>query len=451
MFKRRLRRTITLVSASALALGIASSGVLISNAGASPSTPGVTSTSITIGASVPLSGIASSYAPVSAAANAVFKWINSRGGINGRKITYIRLDDCYDLAAVDASCTAGASVTTLSVNKILVAQDHVFATVGSLGTQAEESVQNYLKSTGVPQLFIASGSIAWDQPTKYPDTFGYQPSYVMEGKIFARYIKTNYPGQVVGFIGQGDDFGADGYLGLVDGGITIPSAFHLTYDPGDAITGSTSDLQADVATLAAAKVPVVVLDSVPGFTTGILEIAHALSYSPKFIISSVGSDPTLVNSPLEDGATSLDYFPATNSNANPWVPWLRKVLEADPTDFPGFNASSVISGNDIYGAGYAVAFAEVLKAEGRDVTRAGYVKQLENTTLSTPAIMPLRYTEGNHQGLTGGALAGVLVNGTAAPQYAIPTKTIFTTTDANNSPLKVQPKPIVQKIPSWLK
>jgi len=451
MSKRHVRRTITLLTASTLALGIASSGILLSSAGASSSTPGVTSNSITIGAAVPLSGIASSYAPVSAAANAVFKWIDSKGGVNGRKIKYIRLDDCYDLAAVDASCTAGASTTTLSVNKVLVAQDHVFATVGSLGTQAEESVMNYLRGNGVPQLFVASGSIAWNNPKQYPDLFGYQPSYVMEGKIFARYIKTNDAGDTVGFIGQGDDFGADGYLGLVDGGATIASQNHLTYNPADAITGATSDVQADVATLQANKVQVVVLDSVPGFTTGILEIAHALGYTPKWIISSVGSDPTLVNSVLEDGATSLDYFPATNSNANPWVPWLRKVLEADPTDFPGFNASSVISGNDIYGAGYAVAFAETLRAEGKDVTRAGFVKTLERTTLATPSIEPLRYSGGNHQGLTGGAIAGVLPNGTSAPQYAQPTKTIFTTTDAADAPLTVVPKPIVQQIPAWLK
>jgi ABC-type branched-subunit amino acid transport system substrate-binding protein len=451
MSKRRVRRTITLLSASALSLGIASSGVLISNANASTSTPGVTAKTITIGASVPISGIASSYAPVSAAANAVFKWINKLGGINGRDIKYIRLDDCYGLAAVDASCTAGASTTPLSVNKVLVAQDHVFATVGSLGTQAEESVMNYLKGNGVPQLFVASGSIAWNNPSKYPDLFGYQTSYVMEGKIFARYLRTNDAGQTVGFIGQNDDFGADGYLGLADGGLKIASANNLTYNAADAITGVTSDITADVSTLQTNKVQVVVLDSVPGFTQGILETAHALGYSPKWIISSVGSDPTLVNTVLEDGATSLDYFPATNSNANPWVPWLRKVLEADRTDFPGFKASSVISGNDIYGAGYAVAFAETLRAEGKDVTRAGFVKTLESTTLSTPATMPLRYTKGNHQGLTGGAITAVLPNGTSAPQYAQPTKTIFTTTDAGDSPLTVVSKPTVQQIPSWLK
>jgi ABC-type branched-subunit amino acid transport system substrate-binding protein len=440
-----------MLSASALALGIASSGVLISNADASTSTPGVTAKTITIGAAVPLTGVAASYAPVSAAADAVFKFIDKKGGINGRTIKYIRLDDCYGLAAYGLGCTAGASTTTLSVNQVLVAQDHVFATVGSLGTAAEESVLSYLKANGVPQLFVASGSIAWDNPSKYPDLFGYQTSYVAESKIFARYIRSNLGGQSVGFIGQNDDFGADGYRGLVDGGVKIAPADDLSYNAADAITGSTSDITADVSQLQTDKVQVVVLDSVPGFTTGILETAHALGYSPKWIISSVGADPTLVNSVLEDGATSLDYFPATNSNANPWIPWLRKVLEADPADFPGFKASSVISGNDMYGAGYAVAFAETLKAEGQNVTRAGFVKTLESTTLSTPANMPLRYTKGNHQGLLGGAISGVLTNGTNAPQYAVPTKTIYTTTNSNDSPLTVVTKPVVQQIPSWLK
>jgi hypothetical protein len=103
-------------------------------------------------------------------------------------------------------------------------------------------------------LFVNSGSIAWDNPAKYPDLFGYQTSYVMESKIFARYIKTNYSGQSVGFIGQNDDFGADGYLGLVDGGIQIAPADHLSYNAADAITGSTSDITADVSQLQTDKV-----------------------------------------------------------------------------------------------------------------------------------------------------------------------------------------------------
>jgi len=442
----------TLLSVSALALGGITTGLLSSSAGAAGSTPGVTANSITIGASVPLSGIAATYAPVSAAANAVFKWVNAHGGVNGRKIKYIRLDDCYDLASYGLGCTAGASVTTLSQNQVLVAQDHVFATVGSLGTAAEESVESYLKQNGVPQLFVNSGSKAWDDPSQYPDLFGYQTSYNAEGKIFAKFIKTHYSGQTVGFIGQNDDFGANGLLGLEDGGITVASANSLTYNAADAITGSTSDIQADVATLQANKAQVVVLDSVPGFTTGILEVAHALGYSPTWIISSVGADPTSVDFAGEAGAYTLDYFPSVTDTGDPWIPWIRKVLLADKSDFPKFTSGSVLTGNELYGVGFGVAFVEALKAEGKTVTRAGFVKTLLTTTFSDPAITPLKYSGSNHQGLTGGVIAKIDANGSNAPIYATPVNgTVFTTGNSKSSPLKTTTRLTISPIPSWLK
>jgi branched-chain amino acid transport system substrate-binding protein len=442
----------TLLSVSALALGGITTGLLSSSAGAAGATPGVTANSITIGATVPLSGIAATYAPVSAAANAVFKWVNAHGGVNGRKIKYIRLDDCYDLASYGLGCTAGASVTTLSQNQVLVAQDHVFATVGSLGTAAEESVESYLKQNGVPQLFVNSGSKAWDDPSKYPDLFGYQTSYNAEGKIFAKYIKTHDAGKTVGFIGQNDDFGANGLLGLEDGGVSVASANSLTYNAADAITGSTSDIQADVATLQANKAQVVVLDSVPGFTTGILEVAHALGYSPTWIISSVGADPTSVNYAGEAGAITLDYFPSATDTGDPWIPWVRTVLLADKSDFPKFTSGSVLTGNELYGVGFAVAFVEALKAEGKTVTRAGFVKALSTTTFADPAITPLKYSASNHQGLTGGVIAKIDANGSSAPIYATPVNgTVFTTGNSKSSPLTTTTRLTISPIPSWLK
>jgi len=188
MIKGRLTRTVTLLAASALTLGFAATGVGLSSAGAATATPGVTANSITIGATVPLSGIAVSYAEVSASANAVFNYINKHGGVNGRRIKYIRLDDCYNLAAFGLGCTAGPSTTTLSQTQVLVAQDHVFATVGSLGTAAQDSVLSYMKTNGVPQLFVNSGSSDWSQPSTYPNLFGFQASYQVEGKVFAQYI-----------------------------------------------------------------------------------------------------------------------------------------------------------------------------------------------------------------------------------------------------------------------
>ncbi len=451
MFKQ-LRRPVTLLSVGVLTFGMASTGLLAGSATAATSTPGVTAKTVTIGATVPLSGIAASYAPVSAAANAVFKYINKHHGINGRTINYIRLDDCYGLAAYGLGCTAGASVTTLSQTQTLVAQDHVLATVGSLGTAAQDSVLSYMKQNGVPQLFVNSGSSDWNQPAKYPSLFGFQTSYQAEGKIFARYIKAHYAGQNVGFIGQNDDFGANGLAGLLAGGLKIDKANQLTYNPGDAISGSFGDLLTDVKTLQAANAQVVVLDSVPAFTAGILGIAHQLGYSPQWVISSVGSDPTSVNSPLEAGAISLDYFPASNNNRNPWIPWVRKVLLADKTDFPNFTANSVITGNMLYGAGYAVAFAEALKNAGRNLTRAGLVKAMLKTRFATPAITPLSYNGSNHQGLQGGLIAIVAANGTSAPtQVFEPSDTVFTAGSNLNSAIHVTNTLTVSPIPAWLK
>lgn len=445
----------TLLSVSALALGMVSTGLLTNSANAANSTPGVTAKSITIGATVPLSGLAVTYAPVSAAANAVFTWVNAHGGVNGRKIKFIRLDDCYNLAAYGLGCTAGASVTTLSQTQVLVAQDHVFATVGSLGTAAQDSVLNYMKTNGVPQLFVNSGSIDWNQPSKYPDLFGYQPSYVAEGKIFAKYVKSSDAGETVGFIGQNDDFGTDGLLGLKDGGLKLAAANTLTYNAADGITGSTSDLQADIGTLQKNNVQVVIVDAVPGFVNGFLEIAKAFGYSPQWIISSVGSDPSLVNNASEAAAISTDYFPEATDVHDPWVPWIRKVLRADTADasyFPGLTATSPMNGNEFYGAGWAVAFVEALRAEGKNVTRAGIVKAMLSTKFQTPAITPLKYTKTQHQGLQGGTISIVAANGTSVPVKVDElTNNVFTTGQAKSSPLKLTSHFIFDPIPSWLK
>jgi ABC-type branched-subunit amino acid transport system substrate-binding protein len=452
MIKGRLRRSLTVLSVGALSLGMVGTGLLTSSSSAATATPGVTANSITIGATVPLSGIAASYADVSGAANAVFDWINSHGGINGRKIKYIRLDDCYDLAAYGLGCTQPASTTTLSQTQVLVAQDHVFATVGSLGTQAQESVLSYMKQNGVPQLFVNSGWSGWNSSAQYPDLFGYQTSYQAEGKIFARYIKAHFPGQTVGFIGQNDNFGANGYLGLQDGGIQVAAANHLSYNAADAVTGQTSDIEADVVALKTSGAQVVVLDAVPGFTAGILTVAADLGYSPHWIISSVGSDPTSVNNVGEASAISLDYFPAVTDTSDPWIPWLRQVLLADKTDFPTFTASSTMTGNELYGAGFAVAFAEVLKAEGKDVTRAGFIKDMTSMTLPNPAIVPLKYSRTNHQGLQGGVIATIKPNGTNPPVVAVePNTTVFTTASSAGSPIGISTKLDITPIPSWLK
>ena len=122
-------------------------------------------------------------------------------------------------------------------------------------------------------MFVASGSRDWNEPSIYPDTFGFQTSYVAEGKILPARIKSHFAGQTVGFVGQKNDRKISGCgtsldIGLpTDGGVSIAPANDLSYNAADAISGSSSDIQQDVATLQAGQVRrAVVLDSVPGFT-----------------------------------------------------------------------------------------------------------------------------------------------------------------------------------------
>src|ERR671938_169313 len=158
------------------------------------SDPGVDSNSILLGGSVPLSGIASGYKSVALGAEAYFKYVNDRGGVNGRKIDYKYLDDAYNPAQ------------TVQVTRQLVEQDKVFAIFNTLGTEDNIAIRDYLKERGVPQLFVASGANTWGSST---NAIGYLPSYVAEGKLYGRYIASTWPKAKIGILYQADAYTKD--------------------------------------------------------------------------------------------------------------------------------------------------------------------------------------------------------------------------------------------------
>jgi ABC-type branched-subunit amino acid transport system substrate-binding protein len=439
---------VTAGTAFMLLLGVVTAGGSVVGASAATSTPGVTKTQITIGATVPLTGVAATgYSDVSKAANAVFKYVNSKGGINGRKIRFIMKDDCYGTPGF--GCTGNPNVVAQTHSLLAVP---VFATVGSLGTPTQDAVRSLLKSNGVPQLFVNSGSRDWNNPGTYPGLFGWQTSYNEESKIFAKYIKATYPSDNVCFLGQGDDFGADGLAGLVAGGVS-PIDTQM-YDVGALVSTSGASIAPYIAKFQAEKCTVTVLDTIPGATSAALGAALKLGYSPRWIISSVGSDPVTVDAPLaaypvpdpEIGAVSFSYLPASTSTS-PWDPWMMKVLQKDKVDFPKFSATSPITGNMAYGVGWAVAFVEALRLSGKTFTRASFLKTLTSTTFTqTPSLTPLRYTKSNHQGLNGGYLTKII----SSTQTQTLNGKIYTTDSTSSGPV-VPAKQKSLGIPAWLK
>lgn len=468
MSRLNLRRLAAPAVALATCMGFALTGLSTTPASAA-GTPGVTATTVTIGATWPNTGIASpGYRETNLAANAVFKWINAHGKINGRSINYVLKDDCYGTAGFGCKGNPSTSTDTKALINL-----PVFATVGSLGTPTQAPERSVLKAAGVPQLFVQSGSIDWNCGVKYPvssnpyspykacakttfpGTFGWLPSYASEAMILGQYIKANYAGQKVCFLGQSDDFGHDGSTGLAYEHVTLTDSVY--YSVVNLVAFGGSDVKNAIGKFQSTDhCTVVYMDSIPGATALALGTALQNSYSPHWVISSVGSDPVTVENALsglmpdpEVGAISLSPLPAT-TDSNPWIAWTRKVLEADPADFPGFGPSTPIDGNMATGVGWGVSFAEALKAAGKNFTRASFLSTMLKTSFQTPALTLLKYSTANHQGLTGGYVS--VVSSSTATSKAGGTDgggKVWVSTGTSGSKVTLTTK-LSTSVPSWL-
>lgn len=174
-------------------------GVLLALAAGSVAaeSPGVTDTSIKIGNTNPYSGPASAYGTIGRSIQAYFDKVNAEGGINGRQIEFLSLDDGY------------SPPRTVEQARKLVEQEEVFLIFQSLGTPTNTAIHQYMNAKQVPHLFVATGATKWGQPDKFPWTMGWQPNYQSEAKIYAKYILDNQPDAKIGILYQNDDYGKD--------------------------------------------------------------------------------------------------------------------------------------------------------------------------------------------------------------------------------------------------
>src|SRR6201995_249658 len=166
---------------------------------------GATDTEIKIGNIMPYSGPASAYAVIGKTEDAYFKMINSQGGINGRKINFISYDDGY------------SPPKTVEQARKLVEADEVLLIFNPLGTPGNSAIHKYMNAKKVPQLFVSTGAAKWNDPKNFPWTMGWQPSYQVAARIYAKYIMQNYPGTAIGVLYKNDGFGKDYVIGLREG------------------------------------------------------------------------------------------------------------------------------------------------------------------------------------------------------------------------------------------
>src|ERR1700749_375928 len=236
--------------------------------------PGATDTEIKIGTTTPYSGPASAYAAGAISATAYFAMINDQGGVNGRKINYISLDDAY------------SPPKTVEQIRRLIESDEVLFLVNPVGTATNIAVLKYINQKKVPHLFIGSGATIFNDPSHYPWSMSWTPHYASEGEIYAKYILSVKPDAKIAIVSQNDDLGRDYILGFKRG-LGDKAARMIVSEQ----TYNTSDPTVDsqVVTLKASGADAFLIFSVPKFAAQAIRKAYDIDWRPQEFVSSVGS------------------------------------------------------------------------------------------------------------------------------------------------------------------
>jgi ABC-type branched-subunit amino acid transport system substrate-binding protein len=415
---QRLRWQATaLMAAGALAVTACSSSststpasTSTSNAALTASAPGITATTITIGSHQPLTGPAApGYSEIAPGSNAYFQYVNANGGIYGRKIKYTYLDDAYN------------PTTTSSVVHQLVLQSGVYSIFNGLGTPTHLAVASFLNSQKIPDVFVASGCTCWDQPSLYPETFGWQLDYVREGKILGQYIAQHFKGKKIGYFYQNDEFGQDGVKGL---DYEIPSSMVVSKQ---SYVPTNVNIAPQVAALHASGAQVVVSFAIPAFLALLRLYTLKLNYNPTLAASNVGTDPltlgglvsafakqagaTVNGSALINGIITDGYSPSLGQTTNSWITLFKKVHDQ-------YDAKAPFDGNVLYGMEVAYTFVQAMFNAGRNPTRADLVSAIQKGLPQGPVVAPYAYSSTSHAGVTG-AYIGTIQNGVLVQQGSV--------------------------------
>ncbi|MBC7586125.1 MAG: ABC transporter substrate-binding protein [Tardiphaga sp.] len=335
---------------------------------------GASDTEIRIGQTMPYSGAASGYGVNGKAELAYWKMVNSQGGINGRKVTLLSMDDGYSPAK------------TVEQTRRLVEQDEVLAIIGSLGTPTNSAVQKYLSGKKVPHIFITSGASKWNDPANFPTTTPFYPPYEQEARIYGKYIAREMPDAKVAVIYQNDDFGKD-YLKGFKNGLGAKSSLiviEASYEVGE------PTIDSQIVNLKASGADTLLTIATPKFAAQSIRKVASLGWKPAHFMVSVGSS---VGGVLE---------PAGFEASTGLITALTAKVVGDPAwdddkgvkDYLAFMKAWYPDGNPIDGStqiGYGTAqMTEILlRACGDDLTRENLVRQATHLTkVSLPLFLP---------------------------------------------------------------
>jgi branched-chain amino acid transport system substrate-binding protein len=335
---------------------------------------GATDKEIKIGHTNPYSGNASAYGVIGKTIEAYFKMINDKGGINGRKITFITYDDGY------------SPPKTVEMVRKLVEEDQVLFVFQTLGTPPNTAIHKYLNGKKVPQLFVATGASVWGQPQKFPWTMGWQPDYQTEGAIYAKHIMANVKDAKIAVLMQNDDYGRDYLAGFKKGlGKNADKIAQVaTYE----VTDPTVDSQ--MIQLKNSGANVFFNITTPKFAAQAIKKAAEINWKPAHYLNNVSASIGAVIKPAgfeaSQGIFTAQYIKdATDPqwNKSPdmiaWNAFMDKYMpQGDKTStFP------------VYAYAVTSTLVEVLKRAGDNLTRENIMKQAASLKgLEVPLLLP---------------------------------------------------------------
>lgn len=341
------------------ALGLAAS--MLSSAQAQKKyDPGATDTEIKIGQTMPYSGPASAYGTIGKTEAAYFRKINDEGGINGRKINFISLDDGY------------APPKAVEMVRKLVEQDEVLLVFQNLGTAVNTAIQKYLNAKKVPQLFVATGASKWNDPKGNPWTMGWQPDYQTEAAIYAKHILMTKPNAKIGVLYQNDDYGKDYLKGFKDG--LGAKANMIVAEVSYEVTDPTVDSQ--IVQLQTSGADVFFNITTPKFAAQAIRKAYDIGWKPVHYLNNVSTSvgSVLTAAGLEKAVGVL----SSNYGKDPTDPqWDRDPAMIEWRAFMKkyYPEGSLTDNTNVYGYSVARTLVQVLKQCGDNLTRENVMLQ----------------------------------------------------------------------------
>ena len=326
--------------------------------------PGATDTEIKIGNIVPYSGPASAYGTIGKAAAAYFKKVNDEGGVNGRMIDFISVDDGY------------SPPKTVEMARRLVEQDKVLLIWASLGTPPNTAIHKYMNGKKVPQLHVYSGASKWNDPQHFPWTMPGLPSYQAEARIYAAHILKTKPDAKIAVLYQNDDYGKD-YLEGFEKGLGAKAKTMIVAKASYETSEPTVDSQ--IIQLQASGANVFFNITTPKFAAMAIRKAYDIGWKPVQYLNNVSASIGSVLTPAGLGKST--GLVTTNYLKDPQDPTWKD--DKAMNEWRAFMAKYYPDGNlsDVFNvSGYATAqlLVQVLKQCGDDLTRENVMKQAEN-------------------------------------------------------------------------